>query len=229
MYGLALSDLLHMLFRYSKITSHEISLASPLSRKRLESILSTLINEGAAEARGDEYVLLDLLKALSILQTLGIDPSPYADYIDWSDFESYVASILEDMGFETHLDVRNTSIKRFQIDVLGIDPITHRGLIVECKHWSRARPRALQEEAERLVKRSKRFVDSCEWIAVRIPSIRRVRVFIPVIVSIRGLSPPVVLGIPVVEVFKLRDFVENLESYVEELGLLTLDNRCFCG
>jgi len=229
MYGLALEDLLRMLFRYGKVTSHEVSLASPLARRKFEEIVHAMIEANALEAADDHYVVRDPLAALAVLRRLGIDPTPYIDYVDWRDFENYVASTLEALGFETHLDVKSTSIKRFQIDVLGLDTVSRIGLVVECKHWSRSRLRALQEEAERLVKRARRFVDSCEWIAIHIPSIRRVRIFVPMIVAIRSVSPPIVMGIPIVEVFKLRDFVENLESYIEELGLLTLSNRCFCG
>ncbi len=232
MVGLTLGDAIEHLFRFKKLEPSIVKALSPGSRAKLEVLLGNLEDLGVVARVGEEYVLIDSLKALELVHKLGVvDVSRLLRFIEWSEFEEFVAKVLEEEGYEVFRDLKRTSISRFQIDVLGIDRSRALGLVVECKRWSRVLSSLarLAEAARNHVERVKKLVKVCEWIAVSIPSLRRVRVFVPLIVTLAQPPIPVLEGVPIASVVTLRDFVSKALDYVEELGAICIENRCFCG
>ncbi len=231
MIGLTLSDALEHLFRFGRLEPEIAKALSPSHRARLRELIEALESCGAATVRNEEVLLLNPLKALEVARLFGVDISRLLPFVDWSEFEDFVAEVLREEGFEAFRDVKRTSISRFQIDVLGIDPSKGVGLVIECKRWRRvlSSMARLAEAARSHVERVRKLVKVCEWVCVSIPLLRRAKVLIPVIVTLAQPPIPVVEGVPVVSVATLRDFLRNAVDYVEELGVERIENRCFVG
>jgi len=228
--GLTLGDAIEHLYRYGKLEDSIVKALSVGSRARLLRVLEVLEGEGVVQRAEEAYVLVDPLRGLEVLNSLRcVDVSRLTRFIEWSDFEEFVARVLSEEGYRVFRDVRRTSISRFQIDVLGLDPSRGIGLVVECKRWQRvlSSMSRLAEAARSHVERTRKLVRVCEWVAVSMPELRRVRELLPVIVTLAQPSIPIVEGVPIVSVATLRDFARNAEDYAEELEAVRIENRCW--
>ena len=232
MLGLTLGDAIEHLYRYGKLEEDIIRALSIGSRSKLLKVLEVLEGEGAVHRDEGAYVLVDPLRGLEILNALQcVDVSRLTRFIEWSDFEEFVARVLSEEGYDVFRDVKRTSIARFQIDVLGLDTSSGMGLVIECKRWQRvlSSMSRLAEAARSHVERTRKLVKVCEWVAVSIPKLRKVRELVPIIVTLAQPLIPIIEGVPIVSVATLRDFVRNADSYVDELGAVRIENRCFVG
>lgn len=229
MLGLTLGDALEHLFRFRSLERGLVKAVSLSDRRRLEEALSVLEEMRVVTRVGDEYRLVDPLRAVEILQGMGVDVSRMIRFVEWRDFEKYIAEVLEEEGYEVFHDVKRSSVKRFQIDVLAINTSSRIALVVECKRWSRTLSALakLVEAARNHLSRVRKLAQSCEWVAVSIPALRRARILVPVIVTLAQPQNPVIEGVPIVSVLTLRDFVRNAPDYIEELGCIYEKNRCF--
>ncbi len=228
-FSLRLHDALEHLFRYRSLEKELIKALPLTERRKLEEILKLSIERSYVSELEDRYALLDPLGLLTELTSRGLDVGRLVDFIEWSEFEDYVAHTLKLSGFETYVDYQHRGLVRFQIDVLGLDTISKIGLVIECKHWRRIykQRNKLADAVKEHIRRIERLVKFCEWVAINIPAIRRVRIFIPALIVLRPLTPKVVDGVPIVALSELSDFVNNLESYVDELDIRRYENRCY--
>jgi len=227
--GLTLLDALEHLLRFRSLRDDLVKAVSLSDRMKLEEILGKLVDLRVVAKVGEEYRLVNSLRALEVVHGMGIDVSRLLRFVEWQEFEKYVAEVLEEEGYEVFHNVKRDSVKRFQIDVLAVNSLSRVALVVECKRWSRVLSSLakLVDAARNHVARVKKLAQTCEWIAVSIPSIRRARIFVPVIVTLAQPQNPVVEGVPVTSVVTLRDFARKVMDYVEELGCAYEKNRCF--
>ena len=223
-------DVLEQLFKYRSLNLNEVKL-NPRDRALLEKLVSTWIERGFALEKSSEIILLSPLDAVVDLIGVGIDPTRFVNYIDWREFEEFIARVLSEAGFEVFRGVEHRGYRAFQIDVLAVDTVSKRALVVECKQWRRVYPRvaSLKEAVARHRRRIELLNKYCEWIVVRIPVLRRVKEFIPVIALLKPYKDKVMDGVPLVSIVEMNDFVQNLDLYIEELGICREINRCFVG
>ncbi len=222
------TDVLENLFRRGFIDLNTLENLPSTTRSKVVEILDILVGEGSVQNLGNGYRLVRRVEALLTLVRLGLDESRFLPYIEWNEFEEYVARVLDEAGFEVLRNVRKDPPKGFQIDVLALDPGAGIALSIECKQWRYVRgfSRKILEIVSQHVERTKRFVESCEWFATRIPSLRKISVVVPTVLTLRRSRYKVVNGVPIVPMVELNDFVTNIRRYVDELELLCIENRC---
>lgn len=134
----------------------------------------------------------------------GADPVSVSRFLHWKEFEEFVTRAFESFGYPVKHDFRfKTNGLRRQVDVVANLP----GMLasVDCKHWSRAAglPAACRDQAERS--------------ALLSSYLGGVKV-LPIVATLG--SSRVYEGVPVVSAGSLRDFLLNLDSYVDEFTVL---------
>jgi len=197
---------------------------------RLGLSIDELIAEGVL-TRGitGEVVIVNAVEFVMKLAERGIDVEALSEYIDWYEFEDFVSKAFEASGMIVLRDVKSTRIKKFQIDAIAIDTKLSLALVLECKHWKAGITKRLNDVVSEHIARLNKFNSSCEWFVSEYPELRRVKYFIPVVVTLKNVETRIVDGVPIVPVYVLRNFIADLDRYVDELNLMKIRNRCFTG
>jgi len=143
-------------------------------------------------------------------------------HLSWREFEEFCACVFEANGFKVVRNLKFRSFsKRFEIDVLAI-----RGTLVicaDCKHWSikTGSPSTLAEAIQKQVERAKGVLcyltKNSRLIAYK--PLKEILV-IPLIVSLYERGIKLHEGVPVVPIFKLNSFLNELPIYVEDLRIV---------
>lgn len=229
-FSLRLGDILEHMFRYRALERKLIDTLPLIERRKIEEILIQAVERGYVSVVNDKYVLVDPLEMVVYLITLGFsDIERLVNFIDWSEFENYIAQVLQLAGFDVYSNYQHRGLVRFQIDVLGLDSVRKLGLVIECKHWRSIRKYGakLIEAARNHIRRVEQLIKFCEWVVINIPTLRRIKTLIPVIVVLKSDTQKVVDNIPIVSITELRDFLLNIEKYVDELELKAYSNKCY--
>ncbi len=219
-----IKDLLMKLFSQRCIEIDEDAEAAIQS-----SAVSEAIEYGLVVQNHGRLCLKNPLDFLILLANKGLGFEEYLKFIEWKEFEDFIAKVFEEYGFEVLRNYVYSGFKRFQIDVLAIDVASRRGFVIECKHWSRLsnRKTALIQAVERHLQRVKLLDRYCEWLLSIFPAIRKAAYFIPVIVTLHRFPEKVIMSVPIVSVIELRDFVSNIDEYLEELSIARIPCKCY--
>ncbi|MDI3502181.1 MAG: hypothetical protein PWR09_305 [Archaeoglobi archaeon] len=126
----------------------------------------------------------------------------------WQEFENYVAEIFSSHGYEVKVHhIFFSGERRYEVDVLAIHP--RRTFAVDCKfyqrHWHRKSK--VKEGARRHSRR-------CEALSEKLG-----RKVIPLLVTLIEEEILMEEGCIIISHEKLNDFLLNLETYLEELGI----------
>ncbi|MEM0120573.1 MAG: restriction endonuclease [Thermoprotei archaeon] len=124
--------------------------------------------------------------------------------LEWRDFEVFVSRAFESFGYDVKHDFRfkYRGVRR-QVDVVATQG--RRVFSVDCKHWSKTR--GLGAPAQRQVERSALLAEYLEDKEVY-----------PMIVTL-GFNG-YIEDVPIVASYSLRDFLLNLDQYIDTLRVL---------
>ncbi|MCD6340986.1 MAG: hypothetical protein J7L51_03445 [Desulfurococcales archaeon] len=217
----------------------------------LEALMEKLSRNKCAELSGDEEELLTRLGLLNkdICQKalmggmcfstlvplalkaieLGADPERVSKYLNWADFEVLVTKYLSKSGFTVFRSIRFTK-RRFEVDVIGIDPISRLCLVIDCKHWKPGYRKGSKLRVAAQEHRSKVEVlaRECSFIVPKYPVLTRAEYLIPIIITLTRVIKGAVNGTIIVPVLLLRDFIINLDYYVDLFrDDVLIRNPCF--
>lgn len=138
---------------------------------------------------------------------LGIDVKRVSKFLNWREFEVLCSEILTAFNYNVYRSVRfKHDSKRFELDVVGFKlPYV---LCFDCKHWSLNRPstliKAIQTHYNKTVAFSNVFKSLFNLdFKCRI-------FFIPIIVTLLDEGSGIYDGLPVVSIFKLNSFLNEL-------------------
>ena len=123
---------------------------------------------------------------------------------DWKDFEAAVAEIFEQNGFDTENNVRFSKERRYEIDVVARK--LGDTFCVDCKHW--ATPKCKRAAAKRAA-----LAQSDRAAAFK--DFEGGKDIYPLIVTLLDEDVKFEGGIPIVPVWKLNDFLLNIEDMRE--------------
>ncbi|MCD6340992.1 MAG: hypothetical protein J7L51_03480 [Desulfurococcales archaeon] len=204
----------------------------------LEAMMHKLSRNKCAELSGDEEELLTrlgLLDEVTCQKTLsgnlcfstlvplalkaielGADPERVSKYLNWVDFEVLVTKYLSKSGLTVFRSIRFTK-RRFEVDVVGVDPVSRLCLVIDCKHWKPGYRKGGKLRAVAQGHRSKVEVMAreCGFIVPKYPALMRAEYLIPVIITLTQVIKGVINGTVVVPIFLLRDFIINLDYYAD--------------
>ncbi len=170
---------------------------------RDKKALASLIAEGIIERDGEEYVVKDRSSLALYLALEGVDERYVSKWLDWRDFEEFVAKIFEEAGFEVRRDVKLLTKGGFQIDVLALDP-PELALAIECKRWEKNKTfkEIVREHLERTAKLAEK------WHLLFNRCVRRL---VPVMVTLSGRKG-IYEGVIVVPIRHIRGFTRELDQ-----------------
>ncbi len=159
---------------------------------------------------GEEIVVKKPLDLALYMIRHGMSVKEVSRYIDWRDFEKVSAEILSQHQYMVLTNLVMTKPVRLEIDVIGIDPGSGRGVFIDCKHWSRGvSRRALMEIMDKHVERIKKFVKYFNWVRGRWVYFKYLREIIPIIVTLTTPS--------------IRSYNNTLAVSIQELNQVLLD------
>lgn len=139
----------------------------------------------------------------------GRDIEDVIDRLGWKEFEQFCGRILEEHNWKVHTTFRFKLERMYEIDVLARKG--DRVLAIDCKHWGIRPGKATQlrcaaeKQAERASKLSKIKTLGTFW---------RQKSFHPVVVTLLQEDIIQESDVWIVPVFKLNDFLLNIESYL---------------
>lgn len=175
------------------------------AKKMLQELAANKIGE--FDGTTIEFQEGDKLRAAIVALSKGILVDELAKHLDWKDFEGLAAKILEIHDFATMRNLILTN-PRMEIDVVGVR--LGIAMLIDCKHWKKTTPSALNEIVQKQIERTKHYVSKTKGAIAA-----------PVIVTLYQDRISFVDKVPIVPIFQLESFLEefygNLEN-VETIG-----------
>jgi hypothetical protein len=183
----------------------DFGMATNTSEEMAKMILDNFMQNGIGryEEGQVQFADADRLKTSILAISMGAPIDEISRLLDWQDFESLAAEVLEKRDFDTTKNVilRNP---RMQIDVIGIK--SDIAILIDCKHWNNMTQSALQEAVRKQVIRTKQFVSK-----------HKVRGAIPAIVTLYQHSVQFIDKVPIIPIHQLDSFCDEFYGNLEEI------------
>jgi len=183
-------------------------------------LLGKLQNEGLVYLKS-ESVEVDSSMRLKLAVkavSLGADVEHISNLLCWQEFEEIAAFALKNNGYAVANNVRFKHVARkWEIDVVGCKkPLV---ICIDCKHWQHAiAPSVLKRIVDLQVERTRALVDSLPNISLNLECTKWSNAkFIPSVLSLMPSSFKFYDKVPVVPIFQLQDFLNQLPAYTESL------------
>jgi len=149
---------------------------------------------------------------------LGVDVEKVSKFLSWREFEVLCSDVLREFDFHVDRNVRfKYGSKRFEIDVVGYKlPYI---ICLDCKHWSEGRLSALKSSLENHYRKTSIF-------SLQFPPKPLIDhysgelVFIPVVVTLLDYVAGIYDGLPVVSIFKLNSFINDILMIIPSLRVI---------
>ncbi|MCX8184513.1 MAG: hypothetical protein RMI56_06535 [Sulfolobales archaeon] len=172
------------------------------------------------------------IKSLTQLAILavkcGCDSKKVSNYLSWRDFESFVAEALVESGYDVFRNFK-FGVRKWEFDILAVNIPASLGVVADCKHWS---PRCsstskIREASYIHLEKLKKLLEWCGYELTSYPSLRRVNRFIGLVITLSESVRGSIEGIGIIPIYYFKDFIRNIQYYIEELKLTTLRNPCY--
>ena len=148
----------------------------------------------------------DRLETCLLAIRMGASVDEVSRSLNWKDFESLAAEILDASEFETTRNLILTK-PRMQIDVVGVK--SDIAILIDCKHWKRANQSSLDNAVKKQIERTKRFLKT-----------ENVKAAIPAIVTLYQEEIRFIDKVPIIPVLQLSSFCEDFYGNLDELNTL---------
>ena len=183
----------------------DFSMSTQTSEDMSRQILDNLMQNGVGRFEDGQVQFedSDKLKTSILAISMGAPIDEISRMLEWQDFESLAAEILEKRDFDTTKNVIMKS-PRIQIDVVGIK--SDIAILIDCKHWSNMNQSALQEAVKKQVIRTKQFVSK-----------HKVKGAIPAIVTLYQHSVQFIDKVPIIPIHQLDSFCDEFYGNLEEM------------
>ncbi len=181
------------------------------------SLLEKLQTEGFLYLN-QETIKIDSNQRLKLAikaATLGADVERVSNLLRWQEFELIAANVLMGNGYLVSSNFRfKGSGRRWEIDVIGCKkPLV---ICIDCKHWQHAiAPSALRKIVDAQSARTKALSDSLPSISSKLSCTNwNEAKFVPAILSLFPSSFKFYNKVPIVPVFQLQDFINQLPVFL---------------
>ncbi|MGC8599692.1 MAG: NERD domain-containing protein [Nitrososphaeria archaeon] len=145
-------------------------------------------------------------KLLELFLSEKISLEDLASRISWKSFEKLTELMFKQIGYFT---LTNFRIKRREIDVLAFNE--NLVFAADCKHWKRMPFYSLNRSAEMQKLRASLLTSTLTFSKKQI---------VPLIVTLYENELKIINKIPIVPIFKLKDFVINIYGYMETITVI---------
>jgi hypothetical protein len=187
------------------LSVRDFSMATQTSEEMTKNILDNLMQNGIGRYEEGQIHFdgSDKLKTGIIAISMGAPIEEISRMLEWKDFESLAAEILEKRDFETTKNVILTK-PRMQIDVIGIK--SGVAILVDCKHWNNMTQSALREAVKKQIIRTKHYISK-----------EKVRGAVPVIVTLYQHDVQFIDKVPIIPIHQLDSFCDEFYGNLEEI------------
>jgi len=199
--------------------------------KYAEKLDLTQIEGTYADVAGNTCFKSLLPLALKALEE-GADLYEVSSFLDWRDFEELVSEYLKLSGYESARNIR-TKLKRYEYDVVAVDPVSRVGLVIDCKHWSPGygKKGKLKYVANEHKQKCLYLAKQCQQVKNEFKVISKAKWFVPVIITLTEVLKGSLEGVLVVPIRSFRDFLINIEFYLDLISKgehsLKIINECY--
>ncbi len=129
-----------------------------------------------------------------------------ASKISWKSFEKLTKVMFNQIGYST---ITNFRINRKEIDVLAFNQ--NLVFAADCKHWKKMSACSLKKSAYMQKLRASFLISTLTFSKKQI---------IPLIVTLYESELKIIDNVPIVPIFKLKDFVINIYGYMELITVI---------
>ena len=173
-----------------------------ISAKEILNIL--VANEiGSMDGEIVTFNVGDKLRAALFAISQGAPIEEVSVHIDWKDFEGLVAEILQSKNFSIIKNLVLTK-PRMEIDVIGINHGV--ALLIDCKHWKKLSPSALNEIVRKQVERVKHYVSKTQGA-----------IAVPAIVTLYQEQISFIDKVPIIPILQFSSFVDEFLGNLEDV------------
>ena len=185
----------------------DFSVVTKIDEETTKTLLDNFLQNGIGTYE-DHQIFFDendRLKTCLLAIQMGAPIDEISRSLDWKDFESLAAEILDASDFETTRNLVLTK-PRMQIDVIGIK--SDIAILIDCKHWKRSSQSALENAVKKQIERTKRFLKT-----------ENVKAAIPAIVTLHQ-EMRFIDKVPIIPIFQLSSFCEEFYGNLDDLNTL---------
>jgi hypothetical protein len=183
----------------------DFSMATQTSEDLAREILDNFMQNGIGryEDRQVHFEETDKLKTSILAINMGAAIDEVSRLLEWQDFESLAAEILEKRDFESTRNVILTK-PRMQIDVVGIK--SGIAILIDCKHWNNMSQSALRNAVKKQIERTKQYLSK-----------EKIRIAVPAIVTLYQHELQFIDRVPIIPIHQLDSFCEEFYGNLEKL------------
>jgi len=188
-----------------EISVKDFTMAIDTSEEMATEILDNLMQNGIGIHENNiiHFEENDRLKTGILAISMGVPIEEISSLLEWQDFESLTAEILEKRDFDTKRNVMLTN-PRMQIDVIGIK--SGIAILIDCKHWNRMNQSALEKAVKKQIERTKHFL-----------SREKIQAAVPAIVTLYQHEIRFIEKVPIIPIYQLDAFCDEFYGNLEEL------------
>jgi len=184
-------------------------------RQLEESELISRIDNGMAVA---VPVGEDRLRLAVAAVRFGATIEDSAGKLSWKEFEAFCSKVLEENGYSCFQGFRFKSPRgrRYECDIAAtMDPLI---LLADCKHYA-GHVKGLNAAVDKHLERVDAFAKSVPTLVRRIPQILEWNqaTITPIIVTLFPENITIIEGVPIVPVFKLNQFLQEITSNIDKI------------
>ena len=186
------------------ISVKDFSMATQTSEALAAQILDNFMQNGIGTYENSliYFEKNDKLKTSLLAISMGAAIDEVSRLLEWQDFESLAAEILEKRDFNTTRSLILTN-PRMQIDVVGIKSGT--ALLIDCKHWQRMNQSSLQSAVKKQIERTRQFLSK-----------EKVQAAIPAIVTLYEYNIKFIDAVPIIPIYQLDAFCDEFYGNLDE-------------
>jgi len=187
------------------LSVRDFSMATQTSEELAREILDNFMQNGIGRYEGGQVYFeeTDKLKTSILAINMGAAIDEVSRLLEWQDFESLAAEILEKRDFESTRNVILTK-PRMQIDVVGIK--SGVAILIDCKHWNNMSQSALQNAVKKQIERTKQYLSK-----------EKIRAAVPAIVTLYQHDLQFIDRVPIIPIHQLDSFCEEFYGNLEKL------------
>lgn len=178
-----------------------------------------LIN-GYVNVSEHEVVLNKPLDLALYLLRNGYSVKEVSKYLDWRDFEKVTSEILSQNNYMVLTNFKSTYPVKLEIDVIGVEPASGRGLFIDCKHWSRGiASKSLLSIVDKHVERIEKFIKYYNWFRNKWLYFKYIKSILPMIITLTTPSVRVYRNTLVVSIQELNNVLIDIYNVVDTFNI----------
>ncbi len=155
----------------------------------------------------------------------GCNAETVIQYLTWKDFEGFIAQVLGEHEYvctESYRKKGNSTEGGMEIDVIGVKG--NSVLVIDAKMWGirKGKTSAIKEAALKQMNRARRLSNDLQSLTRRFTTLNHGTYFLrPIVVTWIAEDVEIHEGVPVVPIFKLNSFLQELTRFEDHILTFT--------